>query len=209
MTGQGDSGVLRSCDDEQPDSPSASAGRGSQNKIELRTESKLESGSFKGNAKISTTTNRIKSGESMVSEYQFNNLGSERFYNPFFQGLIPNPAMLALFDSKGKCVGDLLCRDKGSWRRAKSDDWVFIPGGSFVGTKLGWKAGTIRCPQPGNDRNVPSGIYRVQLIFLNRFTYGKSSLEKPTPEPDWINDELFRSNVLEFEILDSEGKQTD
>ena len=171
------------------------------------TEAKnLDSGSYRGYAQLNVDKPEIKLGSKYTIDIRFFNTGGgENFYNPFFTGLIPLPAQLAIYDSKKKYLGDRLYMSEIISRRlASANDWIFVASNSYVGTLLGpFTAGYLNGTQ-----KLPAGEYYLQMIYYRAYL-------APKPAPDAGKDEqpmnfyenfdrteLFRSNAIKIRFTD-------
>ena len=152
----------------------------------------LESGSFRGKATLSLTNITLRQGQEFKLDTRFfNNSGGDRFFNPFFNRLIPVPATLAIFGSNKKYIGDLMANLNGSRRSINvNDDWVYIGSLAYVGKELSLTAGYVAGTKYDTKATpLPAGKYYLQLIYDKSFI-GRGE-----------HGELFRSNVIEIQIL--------
>lgn len=140
----------------------------------------------------------------------------------------PLSVVLALCDQKGTFISSVLDPRGGSSIGANESDWVRLaPGGVFKHFDQ-WTAGRVRGDAFASyPRGLPAGNYLFQAIFLDRFASncpfvseatGESLGEKKTIfEParmrlfeQWdarfSGKPLFRSNVVEFELVRASTK---
>jgi hypothetical protein len=144
---------------------------------------------------------------------------SAPFMNPWYS--FPSPAettrLLAL-DSGGKTIGDLLGFRKvqGGGSLTAPTNWITLPPGGVFGIK-------DRVPASISSlaSELPPGTFRIQMVFLDRFTSEHPYVGLPLPEAvadaardplyierlkKWRNEhpgkELFRSNAVEIKIVD-------
>ena len=161
----------------------------------------------KGYARLSSTEGKLSRGERYSVEYTFYvTSGSYWVYNWSFNGLIPFPGQLAIYDSEKKYIGDLLRFEGGSQRRPEDDDWLFLYGGSHVGTNLRFRAGYVPMTKHGSMSDLlPAGSYYIQLLLNKAFL---------SPNPSrMLGDKLdfyktldrsviIRSNAIQIELVD-------
>lgn len=166
----------------------------------FKEKAPLDIGSFRGKATLTLNKTKFKVGEKFTADIRFlNQSGGDKFYNPFFNRLIPLPAKLAIFDGKKKFIGDLMGNTNGSRRSINPDtDRTYIEGSSYVGTKYPLTAGSVQGtkydPFIGKESRkwLPVGRYYLQVIYNTSFV--ELGLRG-------YNTELFRSNVAEFQIV--------
>ena len=170
---------------------------------------------------ISVDPARIEIGSKFsVSAHFANSSGAQRsVYNPFFKHLIPFPAKLAIFDAKKKYIGDLLAFEVGSARRIYGTDWMVLPERGIVGARFEIEAGNVARTRYIKNRELPPGIYYLQMIYLDRFLseMPKHSRSGATPieQRRWATTEfhrrypgkeLVRSNVVEVRLVAPGGE---
>lgn len=159
-----------------------------------------------GNATISAAKEVFRLGERIELEFRFDATSPGTVYNPYFDSLTVQPAVLALFDSNKRYLGDLLARHHGSFRGPSASNWVNVGTGGFVGTSLVVCAGD----DPGDldsESTLPPGKYYLQLIFNRYF------VSPPPQDPvafarkgpgNWVYEyhqqDIFRSNCLILEF---------
>jgi len=179
-------------------SQSAEAGKPD---IQYKEGYNLNIGSFGGHAALTTDKTTVKLGETFTVDIRFFSESPGDYYNTYFNGLIPVPAKLAIFDSDKKYLGDLIEFIGGSRRRASSHDWTYIPSQCYVGTFLHpFIAGYI----PSQSRyKLPDGDYYLQMIYNKTFI-----LPRPADTDHvavWsdkrLDRELFRSNVVKVRFV--------
>ena len=168
----------------------------------------LDSHSSRGSATITVDQQSVALGEPFSVDVRFLNSGAgDEFYNPFLRGRTPLPAMLAIFSSDHKYLGDLITRDEVSRRTLSAEDWTFIPSLCYVGSVETLTAGYVAATTEGGSRTLPPGEYYVQMIYFKSFlAQNPAKLErKPLEgeekvfrqfEKSFDRAELFRSNVV-------------
>jgi hypothetical protein len=150
---------------------------------------------------------RLRRGERYAFEYTFYNTGGGYWvYNCFFNRLVALPGQLAIYDSKKEYVGDLIQFEGGSQKGLGDDDWLFLYGGSHVGTGIGFTAGYVPMTKYGSTSNLlPAGQYYVQLILYKAFLTPNLSRivgDKPDFYKTFDRSEAVRSNAVRVEIVD-------
>jgi len=173
----------------------------------------LDSGSFRGYSTLSVENPTVQSGKSFPIDIRFfNNSGGSYFYNPFFDGLIPLPAQLAIYDSQKIYLGDLIADEGGSQKVGSEDEWIYIPSLCYVGMKAKVSTSHLWIVSKTNSiPNVPPGEYYVQLIFYKGFVSANPAPMLFSTSQDrrrWLLDfyknfdrtELFRSNPVKITI---------
>lgn len=116
------------------------------------------------------------------------------FYNLTWNGLIPQPGHLALYDANKHHVCDLLGGNTaGSRQTIASHDWSIVPGSGYTGVVL-----NISLPYL-SDRVIPPGKYFLQVVYLARFIHPFSE-SKTSLFYDSDNTELFRSNAVPITV---------
>ena len=144
---------------------------------------------------FSKTTCRI--GDEIEQDIRLEMLkGNGRFHNLRLSSLVSRSAILAVFDEKGKYIGDRLRfrTGKAVFPIAKRSE---VESGSYVGQHGVYRPGLA--PPPFYGPTLPKlepGIYKFQLIFLRRFI--EFDKRKPVEEQE---EELFRSNIVELKLL--------
>ena len=169
----------------------------------------LNSGSYRGAATIAVDKSSVTLGEKFSVDIRFlNGSSGSHFYNPFFQGLVPLPARLAIYNADHKYVGDLLFWEGGSRKTITTDDWNFVPGGCYVGCWREFTAGYISDTAHGaQSHQLPLGEYYLQMIYFKAFVATNPALVLTNPPMDeneklaqfyqtFDRSELFRSNVV-------------
>ena len=180
--------------------------------IKLKPQYDLEHRSLPGRCTISvrqsdgTRRTRLKAlrGERLIVDVRFQTTASGYFYNLFFDSWIPFPGHLTIFDSDGRYLYALpaWCHLSSS-RSPVKDDWHFISNG-YVGTFRQIVAGRLPCGDSGGESNdLPPGKYYIQMIYRERFVLPKGSHPASVQK---AFDELFRSNVIELEVLEGQEK---
>ena len=164
------------------------------------------SGNDKGRVELRLEKLRLRRGELYDAQFIFYNTNSSYWvYNPFFNRLILLPGQLAIYDADKKYVGELKF-DTGSQRSPGDTDWVFLWGGSHIGTRIGFRAGYLPGTKYWNMNNLlPAGRYYVQLILYKAFlTVNPRYLagEKIDFYKTFDQSELCRSSAIEVELVD-------
>ena len=161
----------------------------------------------RGYAKLSFDEGKPRRGERYNVEYSFYNTnGSYWVYNCFLNRLIPSPGQLAIYDSNKEYIGDLLRFEGGSQRGVGNGDWLFLYGGSHVGTSIGFRAGYVPLTKFGSMGSLlPAGRYYIQLILYKAFLSTNPSHligDKPDFYKTFDRSEVIRSNAIQIEIID-------
>ena len=142
---------------------------------------------------------QLKRDETYSVEYTFYVTNSSYdVYNWQFNGLLPLPGQLALYNEKKEYVGDLLSWQGGSQRTPSDGDWTFLYGGSHVGSSLGVRFGRV-------SEKLPVGTYYIQLILYNAFLSPNPQriLGKPIDfYKSFDRSELCRSNAIKLDVVD-------
>lgn len=168
----------------------------------FKREMPLDAGSFRGKTTLTLNKTKLKAGEKFTADVRFlNTSGGDKFYNPYFNALRPLPAKLAIFDSEKKYIGNLIDPNGGSRVSFETDsDWIYIASLAYVGKEISLFAGnthgTMYDPMVGGKswkKSLPNGRYYLQVI------YNRSFIEHGFRG---YNTELFRSNVVEIEIIE-------
>jgi hypothetical protein len=173
---------------------------------EHRNAYELDAGDVKGRGVLVVDSRKALAGERINVTLTYENGGAgHAFFNPFFNGLLPYPGTILIYDSQKRYVADLLNPVAGSRRTPNSTDWVYIPGSEgFVGAKL-----RVRLPKVSLGGDGPAaGKYYLQAIYFRAFV----EFDRHTPPDmtleqgmhfydDFDRTELFRSNVVEIELL--------
>ena len=175
-------------------------------KFHEATPLNLSSGE-RGYAKLSFDDGKPRRGERYIVEYSFyNTSGSYWVYNCFFNRLIPLPGQLAIYDSNKEYIGDLLRFEGGSQKGVADGDWLFLYGGSHVGTNIGFRAGYVPLTKFGSMGSLlPAGRYYIQLILYKAFLSTNPSHllgDKPDFYKTFDRSEVIRSNAIQIEIID-------
>lgn len=163
-----------------------------------------------GSATIAVSEQRVDASGWVEFDVRFSlQDGTGKVFNPFFNPLLPLPASVAVYDADHRYLGNCVELPVGSRRRAGPDDRVQIWPGGYAGARLRRPAGALPSGQPGKP--LPPGKYYVQAIFYSGFvTFGEAADgdEGPAvahafadPEINFDRSELFRSNVVEIELL--------
>jgi hypothetical protein len=158
-----------------------------------------------GYAKLNIDEPQLHRGERYSVEYTFyNTRGSYWLYNWAFNGLVPLPGQLAIYDSKKEYIGDLLRFVGGSRRTVGDNDWVFLHEGSHLGRRIELTAGYVPGTPYDSMRNLlPAGHYYIQLILYRAFlSPNPTHLEGDKPDfyKTFDRSELLRSNAIEIDI---------
>lgn len=180
--------------------------------VTLQAERDLNDGLYQGKATISVQHVKIARGADVALDARYINHGVPYLFNPYFNRLTDQPAILAIFDSEKHYIGDLRRQVLGSYVRPGIGDWVQIPAGGYAGVTLGFTAGMVPGTQfMGRGNELPAGKYYVQLIYRRSFatkapTRGDSATIEPNDLDAWFRHgaalDLFRSNILEIELVD-------
>jgi len=181
----------------------------------------LDYGSYRGHASITAGTSVVKLGEEYKVLVQFfNDGGSNQFFNPDFNGLVPIPACPVIYDANKKYIGKLWGPQCGSARGIGKWDWKLVPTGSHVDTTLSFKAEyIISAAYDGIQLPLSAGEYYLQVIYFKAFVSPKPvdldsdnpSIEEMTRERAFYDNffdrsELFRSNVIKIHFVDGSAK---
>ena len=122
----------------------------------------------------------------------YNDGGSDDFFNVFWNGLLPQPGGLALYDGRKRFVCDLLRNSGGSRRRPESGDWTGIEASGYAG-----RAFSVSLPSLSGlgdpVRPLPAGTYYLQVIFVSGAV---------APPHAFGTAEAFRSNAVEVMVVD-------
>jgi hypothetical protein len=180
----------------------------------------LDYGSYRGHASITVGPPTVKLGEEYKVPVQFfNDGGSNQFFNPDFNGLIPIPACPVIYDINKKYIGKLWGPHSGSARGIGKWDWKFVPPGSHVDTTLSFRAEYITSAEyDGIQLLLPAGDYYLQIIYFKAFIcpnpFGPDS-DNPSVEEmtkrrafydNFDRSELFRSNVVKVHFVAASAK---
>lgn len=167
----------------------------------------MSSGNEKGQIELKCDQVKMRRGEHYSVQYTFYSTnGSYWIYNPFFLAKKPPPGQLAIYDEKKRYIG-ALGFDISSQQGIDETDWVFLWGGSHIGTKIGFRCGYLPGTKYGVRNNLlPAGKYYIQLILYKAFL---------TTNPKYLSGakvdfyktfdraELCRSNAIEVELVDN------
>jgi hypothetical protein len=165
--------------------------------------------SFKGSdcyldSDIELNDLNLEAGKRYSVKYTINVGAFCPLYNPFFNGLILPPGQLAIYDENKKYLMNLTHRSGGSRRGTSRGDWVFMYGGSFIGSKLSFIAGDSFFGTSINP--LKEGTYYLQMVFYQSFR--STPWEDILPEQDesyfnktYSTSELFRSNAIKTNIV--------
>lgn len=168
----------------------------------------LNSGLSLGSATISVDPQNVTLGEPFSVDIRFlNSGGGEEFYNPFLGVQTPLPAVLAIFSSDHKYLGDLIERDEVSRNALRAEDWTFVPSLCYVGRVERLTAGYIPATAESASRTLPPGEYYVQVIYFKGFLAPNAARLERRPfedeekllrrfEKEFDRAELFRSNAV-------------
>lgn len=168
-------------------------------------DSEYPSGMFNAKAMLTLDQTKIVKEGHVTINIAFQNLGAGReVYNPFLDDRLPLPAVLAVYDSNKKYIGDMLRRDVGSFWRKGNGPWVVVPTLGVIGTSVisGFKIGNIP------PTNLPPGTYYLQVIYVDMFrgvgvdgkTYGAQNGENFIGRGSVAP--FLRSNVVQIELAD-------
>jgi len=168
----------------------------------------LDSNSCRGSATIAVDKETVALGEPFSVDIRFLNRGAgDEFYNPFLGGGLPRPAILAIFNSEHKYLGDLIQREETSRVKLGLEDWTFVPTLCYVGCVERLTAGHVPATAAAGSRALKPGEYFVQMIYVKSFLAKNSlKLERKPLEDDekmfrqfertFDRSELFRSSVV-------------
>ena len=135
--------------------------------------------------------------------------------NPLHLDLMPiESRKLLLFDREGNCVGDLVAAHRLAGSSIASPIWQTLPPGAILGVTARANASILR----KGDQILAPGVYRLQLVFLDRFVSESPYIGAPPAsvglEQDpqrserwkrWLENhpgvELFRSNAVELVVV--------
>lgn len=175
-------------------------------KFREATSLSLSSGES-GYAKLTLDEGRLRRGERYAVDYSFRNTnGSYWVYNCFFNRLVPLPGELAIYDSNKEYIGDLIRFEGGSRKGVSDADWLFLYGGSHVGTGIGFRAGYVPLTKFGSMGSLlPPGRYYIQLILYKAFLSTNPSHlvgDKPDFYKTFDRSEAIRSNVIQIEMIE-------
>ncbi len=169
----------------------------------FKGEYAFDSGGCDLAAEIAIDSPELKPGDLYSIEYTIKTGGHCPLYNPFFNGLLPPSAHLAIYDEEKKYVMNSTRRIAGSERRPERSDWLIMHSG-FIGSKLSFPAGDSCLGLPTTP--LKEGNYYLQMIFYKSFY--SSPWEDFSPPQDqsyfykhYSTAELFRSNVLKIKIV--------
>ena len=152
-------------------------------------------------------------GEPFSVDVRFLNSGAgDEFYSPFLGGQTPLPAMLAIFSSDHKYLGNLIEREEVSRRILTAGDWTFVPSLCYVGCVEKLMAGYVPATTAGGSQTLPPGEYFVQMIYFKAFlAKNPVKMERRPLEDDekvfrqfeksFDRAELFRSNVVKVRFI--------
>ena len=174
-------------------------------------------GGDRAKARLALLTPRVPIGERIDFEVLLVCEGRLHYLNPFLVPLKQPmlPAALVIYDRDKNYIGNLWFWEGGSSVRGNGP-WISVPAGGLIGRKssvmAGWVPGTRHSAV---NRPLPPGTYYLQVIYLNAFigwsnvTNSYSLREAATAdefERLFDRGELFRSNVVELELLPKQEK---
>lgn len=175
---------------------------GSVDAVEWKEQSPSK---FKGKSELAASNPTVEYGGFVSLAVRFSNMDdafpAPTFLNPFLQqrdSLLP--AMLAVFDKKHKYVGDLIESAEGIMPYNTIGDWISIPAGCSIETRVNAQVG-------GPYLFVPAGTYYLQLIYNRSFITPRPRSEKEIRTSKQSRGELFRSNIVKIELVDKRATQ--
>jgi hypothetical protein len=172
----------------------------------------LDSNSRRGSATITVDRQSVPLGEPFSVDIRFVNSGAgDEFYSPFLGGGMARPAILAIFNSDHKYLGDLIEREEAARATLSLQDWTFVPSLCYVGRVERLTAGYVPATTAGGSRALPPGEYYVQMIYFKAFLAKNPMKMDRRPleddekvfrqfEKNFDRAELFRSNVVKVRL---------
>jgi hypothetical protein len=116
------------------------------------------------------------------------------------------PGQLAIYNSRKEYIRDLIQYERVSQRSVGDEDWVFLYGGSHIGTEIGFRAGyPPEAKYAGMSEILPSGQYYIQLILYKAFfstNPNHLSGERVDFHKSFDRSEALRSNLIKIELVD-------
>jgi hypothetical protein len=170
----------------------------------------LDFESYRGHASIAVGTSTLKLGEGYKVLIQFfNDGGSNHFFNPDFNGLIPIPVCPVIYDINKKYIGDLWRWEGGSRRGVEGGDWKLVPAGSHVDYNWSFIAGCVPGSYDGGQHLLPAGEYYLQVIYFKAFIgpnpfssiFGNPPVDITAFYKNFDRGELFRSNAIKVRFV--------
>jgi len=175
----------------------------------FREETRLSLSSGEaGYTKLTLKEPQLRRGELSSVDYTFYNTnGSYWVYNWDFMRLVPLPGQLAIYDSSKQYIGDLIQWEGGSRKGVGDSDWLFLYGGSHVGTAIPFRVGYVPMTKYGSMNSLlPAGQYFIQLILYKAFLSDNPSRIEGDNKPDFYKtfdrSAAIRSNVISIEVFD-------
>jgi hypothetical protein len=80
---------------------------------------------------------------------------------------------LAVLDTDGNFLGDLLLRNHGSSKSPSKADWLTMPPGATVSTTVRFTAGKVPSQELGVPNDLPPGNYWIELRVHDHVTSGR------------------------------------
>jgi hypothetical protein len=138
----------------------------------------------RGSSMLTLDKTVIHANETVSADLRFNNdyYGAETVFNPFLNSLLELPAEMAVYDSNKNYLGNWWRNSFGSRVSPRPEDYVYIAGGSYVGTNK--KVGLYY---------LSPGEYYLQVIWKNSFL-------RNGPAGRSYRGELLRSNAVKITI---------
>jgi len=152
----------------------------------------LAQNAVQGTATLSTQQTSLLIGQYLLLQVQFRNTGAPHdFYNATFDPNIPAPAVLAIYDAKGRYLGNLL----PAWQTAvpEPDAWVTLPTGAAVDGSI--SVPTDKFPENGQIQLRP-GNYTVQLVYTQAYL-------APRPAPEQLDGSALRQQLSVLDVMRS------
>jgi hypothetical protein len=114
---------------------------------------------------IAIDQRQVSEGDECVLEYTFAARDySQVVYNPYFDRRLILPGKVVVSNAGGVVLGDAIQFCLGSMKYNSWDDWVRVPSGSHIGTRISFRMTTCF-----GGRNLPPGRYQVQLQLYKSF----------------------------------------
>jgi hypothetical protein len=160
-----------------------------------------------GEVSVESQDRAFRRGEMVHLKYTFHSINSSyNVYNWQFNGLIPLPGQLAIYDAEKQYIGDLMAITSGSRKTITDDDWTFLYGETWLSKPLGFRAGFVPGTKYDHIENpIPLGTYYIQLILYRAFVSPnpfRTVGEKWDFYETFDRSALCRSNALKIEIVD-------
>lgn len=168
-----------------------------------------EGGGVIGRATLTLRTPRVGPGATAAADLRFEYVGGGgSVFNPFFSMHWPYPGELAVYDAGKKYLVDCLPVPRSE-----------MPAGAGSHVRLGGEGDAVSCVlkfrvASRDGRDLPPGKYYLQVIYYRAFTSFQPP-DRTHAAPGGLahaydgfdRSELFRSNVVEIELLPAPATQ--